>query len=1230
MKEDEKSEAEILRQQAEESMNQNAINLSTSFGGSTPTQQLTNRSQTEMLKLIHELEVHQVELEMQNKELRRTRLIADAAISRYTELYDFAPSGYFSLSEEGNMLELNLTAAVMLGKDRSKLINSRFAVHVSPETCPVFNLFLEKAFQNTVKQTCEIVMLKDGEMPMDVLLTGIVSENGEHCNVTVVDITESKQAKVALRESNEFNALLLQTIPFGMDIVDEFGNILFVDDAMQQLVGEQLQGKKCWEMYRDDKRQCSNCPLHGGVEIGETKTIETQGVLGGRYFEIYHTGIMYKGKKAMLEAFIDITERKQAEKSLQESKKYLDRIINTVASPLFVKDSNHKFCLVNDALCSLLSMPSEDLIGATGYEIFPEEQMKVFLAKDEEVFTTGKENINEEFITNGKGNIRTVITRKTLYTDPDGNKFLVGVINDITESKQAELVLQESEEKFRSITEQTNDLISISDSRGIITYASSASKTLFQYSPEEMCGHNFIDFVDEPEIPRALAVFRDTIENDTGKRNHEFTLKRKDGSLFIGEMNGTKFQQGLTNRTLVVIRDITERKLAETVLYESREKYHKLSLLKKAILESPQGIIVFALDINYCYLDFTLLHKQTMKAIWGAEIEKGSNMLSFISNEIDREKAKANFDKVLVGEQFVLTEEYGDENLTRAYYEDRYSPIFDENNTIIGLSVFVIDITERKLAEEKIRQKDLQFRKLSANLPDLIFQFTRRPDGTYHVPIASEGIKNIFGCSPEDVIDDFAPIGNVIFPDDAEMVINAIEYSAEHLTYFTCEFRVQIPGKPIQWIFSRSSPEKLPDGSITWYGFNADITERKHVELELIAAKEHAEESDRLKSAFLANMSHEIRTPMNGILGFASLLKQPDLSGDEQQEFIGIIEKSGARMLNIINDIVDISKIEAGLMTLNIKESNINEQVEYMYTFFKPEVEAKGMKLFFNTTLLSKEAIISTDREKLYAVLTNLIKNAIKYSEKGIIEFGYNLVQTRHALSPIADTDTRHALYLLQFYVKDMGIGIPKDRQSAIFERFIQADISDTRAFQGAGLGLSISKAYLEMLGGEIWVESEEGEGSTFYFTLPYNTQTEDKKDSQAIAAGTQPNTPVSGLKILIAEDDETSEKLIGIIVKMFGKEIVKVRSGTETVEVARNNPDIDLILMDIQMPEMGGYEATQQIRGFNKDVVIIAQTAYGLTGDREKALAAGCNDYIAKPIDRDELIKLIKKHLKR
>lgn len=316
-----------------------------------------------------------------------------------------------------------------------------------------------------------------------------------------------------------------------------------------------------------------------------------------------------------------------------------------------------------------------------------------------------------------------------------------------------------------------------------------------------------------------------------------------------------------------------------------------------------------------------------------------------------------------------------------------------------------------------------------------------------------------------------------VHPDDIETCYADIKKHLDGKEHFYSNIhRVLCKNGDYKWVLDRG---KITDYSesgkpLRMVGTHTDLTERITKENELKLAKEKAEESDRLKSAFLANMSHEIRTPMNGILGFAELLKEPDLTGEEQQAYIQIIEKSGARMLNIINDIIDISKIEAGLMKLYVKESNVNEQIKYIYTFFKPEVESKGLEFTCKTPVPEKEAFIKTDREKVYAILTNLVKNAIKFTEKGSIEFGYAL-----------KTDREDAK--LEFYVKDTGIGIPKDRKDAIFERFIQADIADNMARQGAGLGLSISKAYVEMLGGKIWVDSEEGVGSTFYFTLPYH-----------------------------------------------------------------------------------------------------------------------------------------------
>jgi len=256
-----------------------------------------------------------------------------------------------------------------------------------------------------------------------------------------------------------------------------------------------------------------------------------------------------------------------------------------------------------------------------------------------------------------------------------------------------------------------------------------------------------------------------------------------------------------------------------------------------------------------------------------------------------------------------------------------------------------------------------------------------------------------------------------------------------------------------------------------------DITERKQAEQELIKAKEKAEESDRLKTAFLANMSHEIRTPLNGILGFAEMLKEPDLSGEELQKYISIIDKSGKRLTNIVEDIISISKIESGQMEISLSETNVNEQIEYIYAIFKPEADQKGVQIFFKNSLPTKETTIKTDREKINVILANLVKNAIKFTNKGYIEIGYE----------------KKSKYL-EFYVKDTGTGIRPEQKEFIFERFRQGSESLTRNYEGAGLGLSISKAYVEMLGGKIWVESEEGKGSVFYFTIPYNADHKETK----------------------------------------------------------------------------------------------------------------------------------------
>ncbi len=379
---------------------------------------------------------------------------------------------------------------------------------------------------------------------------------------------------------------------------------------------------------------------------------------------------------------------------------------------------------------------------------------------------------------------------------------------------------------------------------------------------------------------------------------------------------------------------------------------------------------------------------------------------------------------------------------------------------------------------------------------------------------------------------------------------------------------------------------------------------------ELREAKEKAEESNRLKTAFLHNVSHEIRTPMNGILGFVSILKDtPDLEEEQKMKFFNIIEKSSQRLLNTINEIMDISMIESGQVALNLSETDINRQIQLLYDFFKNEAEQKGLSLRINPPLPPEPLKVKTDEQKVYEILMNLIKNAIKYTDEGFVEIG---VQPKGKV--------------LEFCVKDSGIGIPESRREAIFDRFVQADISDQRGYEGAGLGLSIAKAYVEMLGGKIWVESEEGKGSRFYFTLPFDTGDNKSKQPANQEYGQDTNTPSRKLKVLIAEDEENSDTYLSVVLRNISKEILHAVNGKEAVTLCRENPDIDLVLMDIKMPLMDGYEATRKIREFNKEVVIMAQTAYAFPEEMKKALAAGCDDYIVKPVNQNELLDKIKR----
>jgi PAS domain S-box-containing protein len=393
-------------------------------------------------------------------------------------------------------------------------------------------------------------------------------------------------------------------------------------------------------------------------------------------------------------------------------------------------------------------------------------------------------------------------------------------------------------------------------------------------------------------------------------------------------------------------------------------------------------------------------------------------------------------------------------------------------------------------------------------------------------------------------------------------------------------------------------------------GMLVDITERKRLENELRISKEKAIEADHLKTAFLANMSHEIRSPMNGIIGFAGLLSDENLSGDKKNQYVEIIQNNSKQLLNLINDIIDIAKIEAGQIQINTSLENINQIINELntrFTYEKRKQKKSKIALVKHTALEDEECFFFFDRLRVQQVMSNLINNALKFTEQGTIEFGYNVTPG-----------------FIEFFVSDTGIGITTEKQNLIFERFRQANENIAKVHGGTGLGLAICKGLIELMGGKIWVESELEKGSTFRFTIPSKVSLDNITVPEELENINLNTEDLTNQNILIVEDIEYNRILMNEYLENTGANLIFATDGHETIEKLKETPKIDIVLLDIQLPDTNGFELLKEIKIHHPAAQIIAQTAYALAGDRKKLLDAGFDFYLSKPIKQDVLLSTL------
>jgi PAS domain S-box-containing protein len=781
--------------------------------------------------------------------------------------------------------------------------------------------------------------------------------------------------------------------------------------------------------------------------------------------------------------------------------------------------------------------------------------------------------------------------------DPAGEVIgASGIARGIGKQLRAERKLRESEARFREVFEHAPFGMCVAGLDGRPIQVNDALCRMLGYTEQELLGIAWAELTHPDDLEPSLSGVEQLPRGPGNCLETEKRFLHRGGNVVWGRMrvSAVRDRGGNPQYFVVQVEDITERKRTDEALHESEERFRIMADGCPTVMwvTNAEGGIQF---INRAY-----------QALVGAKYEQvQGDKWQMVVHPEDAPQYVGAFQRA-VREHAPFRAEArvrradGEWRWVASYAEPRLSP-GGEYLGHVGLSP---DITERKLAEQALQSSEEKFRQLAENIREV---FWMMDPASHQVLYVSAAYEQVWGRTCDSLYRNPDSWLEAIHPDDQEQCRLLFEQMEGEPV--ESEFRIRTPEAQEKWIRDRGFPIRDQNGQVVRIvGIAEEITERKRYEAELIHAREGADAANWAKSRFLANMSHEIRTPMNGVIGMIQLLLETNLT-PEQRQFVTVAQSSGLTLLALIDDILDLSKIEARKITLEHLILNLRDTIEDVVQLLRVQASTKGLQI---QSRVSPEIppLLRGDAHRLRQVLTNLSGNAIKFTERGEVTLDAVLESQRDGTATV------------RFAVTDTGIGIRPDQLAALFSPFVQADVSTTRKYGGTGLGLAICKQLAEMMGGTIGVDSREGHGSTFWFTavLELASPTQQQPASRQLDRRLQPpdwtTYPGSDSQILVAEDNATNRYVVLAQLKKLGFQATTVTNGAEALEAVQHGR-YDLVLMDCEMPVMDGFEATRRIRmSIHPGIPIIALTADAMSGDRERCLSAGMNDYLAKPVD--------------